>query len=563
MRWVPWAKKIKEAHEKGIAGAVTVPSGAPVEVGGVKTQGWQIRAWQLWNQLGELHYPTSHLARQVGRLHWKVSVDGLVLTDETGDALLEMATFGLGLREASRLLALNLQVAGDTRYVQNADGTWSVYAVTTPNLDEIWEEAQKAGRLRFRLWNPDPIEPEKADSSFKTVIGPAEELLTLAALSRAQSRSRISQAGMLLVPNEASFGEADPFGADLERAMMAPIADVEHPSAMVPIKVEMDEDLIESPRHITFERPYDNRIHEKQERAIRRVALAEDIPPELLLGVDTVTHWTAWLVALETYTSHLEPLAAPIGELYADVITAFYERDAREVLVEVEPDPGELLAKRSTVRDAMDAAKLGAVGLAYVREAIGAEEEDAPTEDELELLRLIPREPGREIMVDEQTGPPAETAPIAAALETYDKHMSEADQGHDFERGRLEGALAVAADTARTRVGSKLRTHLRGSELATLIDGVHNRDVVATLGLDRINGSFDLNRAMIDALVPFSDWWSTAAISDLPAGTASLLVGIWVADTLATPSAEATAVPDRLIGDLLNGIGIKETAHAP
>ncbi len=549
MRWAPWSKKIEEVHEAvAVGGAVSIPSGPSIELGGKRVQGWQVRAWQLWTLLGEIHYPTSHLARQVGRLSWTVTINDEILPDEVGNSLLEAATFGLGLREASRLLALNFQVAADMRYIQGVDGQWDVYAVTTPGVDKLVEEAQKQGRLHFRLYNPDPIDPERADSSVRTVIGPAEELLTLEALSRAQSRSRIAQAGMLLVPVEATFDEADPFGRDLETAMMAPIADENSPAAMVPVKVEMPEELIDKVTHIVFERPYDELIHEKQERAIRRIALGLDIPPELLLGVDTVTHWTAWLVALETYTSHLEPLAAPIGELYADVITALIDRvEGRQVNVLVEPEPSELLAKRSTVRDAMDAAKLGAVGLGYVREAIGADPEDAPTQEELEILRLLPREPGREIMVDEQTGAPSDSgSPMAAAAGLDD----------GYERGRLEGVLTMCCDGARSRIGSKLRTHLRGSPLEARIKGVDNRDVVAALGLTDLDG-FDLNKAVVDGLVSFTEWWTLAPQSDLPAATASLLVGTWIAD----PTAEAGPVPDWLVSDLSRGMS-KEMTNA-
>ena len=550
MRWFPWSSKIETAHEAAVAGAVTIPSGPSVELGAARVQGWQVRAWQLWTLLGEIHYPTSHLARQVGRLSWTVTIDDQLLPDEIGNSLLSAATFGPGLREASRLLALNFQVAADMRYIQAPDGRFDIYAVTTSGVDKLVEEAKRSGRLHFRLYNPDPIDPTKADSSVRTVIGPAEELLTLEALSRAQSRSRIAQAGMLLVPVEATFDDADPFGRDLETAMMAPIADENSPAAMVPIKVEMPEELIGKVEHLVFERPYDDRIHEKQERAIRRIALGLDIPPELLLGVDTVTHWTAWLVALETYTSHLEPLAAPIGELYADVIAALIERtDGRQVNVLVEPDPGELLAKRSTVRDAMDAAKLGAVGLAYVREAIGADPEDAPTDEELDILRLLPREPGREIMVDEQTGAPSDSgSPMAAAM------------NGDYDRGRLEGVLAMCCDGARSKIGSKIRTRLRGTPLEERIKDVANRDVVATLGLDDLDG-FDLNAAVVDGLVSFTEWWTQAPQSDLPAATASLLVGTWIADQLAHPSAEAGPVPDWLVSDLSRGLS-KEMTNA-
>src|SRR5690606_19022492 len=97
-----------------------------------------------------------------------------------------------------------------------------------------------------------------------------------------------------------------------------------------------------------------------------------------------------WSVTQEMYTAHLEPLATEVAALFADAI-AWDEQAAgrRNVSVMVVPDAGPVLANRSTVRDALDAAKLGAVGLDYVRRSIGATEDVAPTDDELEILRLI------------------------------------------------------------------------------------------------------------------------------------------------------------------------------
>lgn len=547
---VPLARKIREfvlgGIEKAQLGGVWIPSGPATSVGGreVRPKGWQMDAWRFWHKLGEVRFPTEHLARQLARLEWDVEVDGTQLPKDEAAALLEEVTFGLGTAEASRLGGLNLQVGGEGWWLEESPGTFAIYSVITPGLEKKVRDTRAAGRMALRFYFPDPVVTDHAESAVQTILGAADELITLEGLSRAQSRSRIAQAGLLLVPSGATWeGDADPFGKDLETAMELAIRDVTHPSSMVPIKVEMPEELIEKVVHKTFERSYDNKVHEKVERATRRIALGLDIPAELLLGTGDATHWTAWLTALETYTSHLEPLAIPIGELYAAVAEMLLERVGRQVTVKVTPNPKNLLAKRSTVRDALDAAKLGAVGLRYVREAIGAAEEDAPTPEELEILLRIPRETGREPMADEGTGEatPSGPDPVSAAI------VVDAAQP-------VAAAMSIALMNMRNRVGAKVRATVQGdAELRERLAPVENSEVVATLGAEAAAAAVDINTLVTEGLAPFRAWWTRERPSATSPNVATTLFAIWAADTLDRPDDEVAKVPDRIIDEVIAG----------
>src|SRR3546814_12598118 len=57
----------------------------------------------------------------------------------------------------------------------------------------------------------------------------------------------------------------------------------------------------------TFHTPFDEETRELREEAIRRLALGQDAPPELLLGVGNMNHWGAWLVQADTINTHVEP----------------------------------------------------------------------------------------------------------------------------------------------------------------------------------------------------------------------------------------------------------------
>ena len=533
----PFADPIIQAREK--RDKVWLPSGPSVDGNaGVRPQEWQLQAWRYWRSLGELHFPTSDIARMVSRVAWDVTLDGRKLTRESSDKWIEEACRGIGPSELARMVALNLQVAGEGWALEAPGGDIAFFSVTTPKLSASVAATRKAGRTVLRIWQPDPEQPDRADSSVRTVLGAAEELLTYEQLASAQSRSRIAQAGILLVPSEAKFASGDPFGRDLERTMMAPIRDARHPAATVPIKVEMAERLIEKVKHVSFKRPYDDQLPNKVRLAQSRIAMGLDIQPEHLTGMGQMTHWIAWLTQELTWKSIIEPLADQVADLMAELIRRLTVKAGTERRVEVTPDPSELLARRSTVRDALDAARLGAVGMAYVRKAIGATEDDKPTDEEVEALAGVGGRQRRG-RVDENPGPPTTEPAVTAALAA--QTLS----------GEIRGALAMAAATCRARVGARLRSRL--SDCAA-IDGQPNGDVVAIVGVGEAHTSIDLNVAVIEGLSGFVSWWDTRRPSELASGTAALLAGSWIAETIHLRACDLGDPPDHLISQLASAL---------
>jgi hypothetical protein len=500
---------------EGFVASIIRAKGKSIELGRHQHRRWQKEAWEYWGRLGELMYPTTQLARLITQMQWRVVVDGreLARTDDDApdavDLFLGEITEGAGLTEVLRLLALNIQVAGECWYVNRAEddkNDWDVYSIIDPRLDGL-RDMEDWNRIHVKI--VDPRNRDHAISAFSSVVGPAEELLTLEALSRAQSRSRISQAGVFLVPAEAQFPEEDddgnpidPLGDDLEEAMTAPIADEHHPSALVPITYQVPMETIEHFKHLVFDRPYDDKLHDRIDRVIRRIATGLDIPGEVLLGLGDVNHWGQWLLDENTKSSHALPLAARVGEVLAEAAEDFLDPDKPEGWIEISPDAADLFAKRSTVQDAFRGWDRAAVGPAYVRDAMGAEEGDAPTDEDLELLMALrgSSEAGVSTVTEEdggtgpevqpepeQEGPPAEEgSPIAAAaaapseqdLETFGDSLALFDMAL---RETLRGAMDMGVRQARSRVGAKIRTALRHDPSLALINGVDNTDVAATL----------------------------------------------------------------------------------
>lgn len=463
----------------------------------------QERAWKLWRTLGVLHYPSSFKAAQVGRLGWNVFVSGEQLEPEQAEAAMAAITSPMGPREAARRLALNLDVAGEAFYARTADA-WQVYATTTPKRSE----KLKAADVVVRVWQADPEDPEKADSSVLAALDTAEEIRLMCALSRSQDRNRLAQRGILLVPKEGQFEEGEDFQSKLEESMTTPISDEYAASAVVPLKVTFPGDRIEQWRHLLIESPYDDKLMDRIEKAIVKLARELDEPPELLLGNFDSNHWNAWLSDESTYRAHIEPLGAIVGSAFA---RAMMELTGDAVEIEVKPDPSELLARRSSVSDAFEALRMGVVGFAYVRAAIGADEDDAPTPDELELIAALQGRtlPGTEVAqpatpvlpaapeMPQETPEPA----IAAAATARERELDElARRLVDIDVRLLhvlEGAAAVSCDHARAAaladpVGSE---HVVREEMERLASAWRRqlagaRKVLRSLGVATSDGAW-------------------------------------------------------------------------
>src|SRR5690606_14077388 len=105
--------------------------------------------------------------------------------------------------------------------------------------------------------------------------------------------------------------EDDPFTDALIEAMLTPISDRSSAAAQVPLVVTVPSDgdrpVSDMMHHMSFDTPLDTSLQPLRDEAIRRLALGQDAPPELLLGTGGMNHWGAWLVREDVVTTHLEP----------------------------------------------------------------------------------------------------------------------------------------------------------------------------------------------------------------------------------------------------------------
>ena len=368
-------------------------------------------------------------------------------TSQLAEAVL--AALGASQQDLGQMLqrlATNLFVAGEgwlvgvPRHVIDAAAPSSAPAVTAPSPDPalsdlVWRvlavtEVSSVGRdgrtvrlnlgtdgsapvevssdevYMVRVWRPHPARYWEADSPTRACLPILRELIGLTRHISAQIDSRLAGAGILVVPSSASaalasdaadssaYGAPDPFVAALMDSMLRPIENRDDASAVVPLVVTVPDEAADKMSHLTFSTALDSGARDLRDEAIRRLALAQDAPPELLLGSGAMNHWGAWLTREDTVTTHIEPVLA----LICDALTSQYLRPVLlsaglsedEVrTLSVGYDVSALVARPNRSEEALNLHRAGAVSDEALREASGFDDSDAKPLDERALMQAL------------------------------------------------------------------------------------------------------------------------------------------------------------------------------
>lgn len=309
----------------------------------------------------------------------------------------------------------------------------------------------------IRVWRAHPRRWWEADSPTRASLPVLRELVGLTMHISAQIDSRLAGAGVFIVPKSAKdslisqYGEneddedSDPFTEALIEAMITPIEDRSSAAGIVPLVLTVPDGVADSFRHIKFSNDLDSEAKNMRDEAIRRLALGQDAPPEILLGVGGMNHWGAWLVREDTITTHIEPPLA----LICDALTTQYlwpillqQGMARE---EVEKhviwyDVSHMVSRPNRASDAFKMRELNAISDEALRDATGFDEGDAPVADEtdraillaLDLAKSAPslaQNPGLDVLTQQirelLEGTPPEVDP------TEDEATADDDTGDD------------------------------------------------------------------------------------------------------------------------------------
>lgn len=528
-----------------VAAAAVVPTQDSGPTAGSKDSD----VWEIWRRLGEVHYSTSFMARQVGRLDWRITVEGTTLDDDAVVDALGIVTEPASVSEQVSNMALHMQVAGAYRYRHSADAGWEVASFARKR--GLSRDGRDDFDVDVTTIRRDPDDPSKPDSPVLAARDVARELMLLGALSRAQARSRSSQRKIVLYPAEMKWKDGFDFGASLQQALTAPLTNEHSAAAVAPMQIPVPSDLTSAWTTLDLSSPFDDKLPERIEHTTRRLAMILDHPPEILLGTADVNHWSMWQIDESTYRAHVEPLArwpaATLRSVYAQLL------DVDVADVDVEPDPTPLLARVPTVADTLQAYTLQLVSPEYARRVLGATDDDAPVGGT--PAPVAPVDAGDPTVDDTRRAPTVGSIDV----DTLGDTLAAIDVAL-FESGRV--GVDTAIDRARSRVGAKVRTAVRSDATLTgLIDGVDNGDVVAKLGVPVAAIHVDVDAAVrgtVDDEV--GGWWP-----GLLAYTARKIADVVEFDVELNVDDvdESTRLLVALVGDAtLNGLGAT-TARRP
>lgn len=448
-----------------------------------KTESWMTEAWLMFDLVGELHFVATTLARRASQARFYVGkvegsdvveleepvdkpeegaepIDPAVAREEkiVRDVFAALGDGFIGVQEVVERFFLNNFVVGACYLAGAPAETWAgrpQQDVKNVPLEKIiwrtlslrelvvggdgsYDLKQNGSSTRIRssqmfvvtLWSPHPADATVPDSPVRAALPILREVVGLTQHVSAQIDSRLAGAGMLI--NRSSTSKAikksmglseddpsDPFTEQLIDAMVTPIGDRDSASAVVPFVVTIPDDTT-APEYISFTSSLDQFAVELREEAIRRIALALDAPPELLLGQGSTNHWTAWLTQEEVVDSHIAPPLATFArgittEYLRTVLRANGFDEERAEKYAIWFDVSGLTVKANIAADAQALFALGLVSEETVRRAAGFDESDAPQdadvrEQAIDMVKAmvesnpgLMNRPGLDVLVEQIT----------------------------------------------------------------------------------------------------------------------------------------------------------------
>jgi hypothetical protein len=420
--------------------------------------------WRIYRCVPEVHYAVNQQARLVGRLEWRVEFDGEEMPQ--GEEIMRRA-FGSDLRSIAVMAAIHLQVVGRfwlVRTPSERGGTWRI--LNSPLTSEQKKVAEQADIL-VEVLIEDPAIPNRADSPVAAIRDIATELILTRAQARATARSRTAQTMMVLYPKEGAGPNSTKFENELAKIITEPLSDEKAASVAVPNMIGFPADFIEKWRVLDLTGPIDERLHDRVDKLIRQLAIGLDIAPSVLLGLEDSNQWSAYASLEDNWLGHVEPLAAPVGQAFAEGLAkaANLDRDRIEVI----PDPAPLLRRRPAISDVIQAAQLGIVTFAWAAEQLGAPDDatgDGVPQDEAPALEGATEEPQLEQAPETRqiTGGPT-TPRVAAHTPSHTIDGARLADIDDQAYTSLEDLILDIAERALEKLGAKIRSMAQGRNI--------------------------------------------------------------------------------------------------
>jgi hypothetical protein len=477
-------------------------------VEGTVGEGWQAHLWDIYEQLGPVHYGINfkrHSAEKIDYFIAEVSEDEPARSkDDKANEALERLGDIAGI--VSEFVAQE-NVAGEGYLVGQARSddddketeTWEVWSTievkesqqARKKQPESVEPLQEDDFL-LRVWRPSPKRHNEPDSPLRSVVQQCDQLLLLNEQIGAVAMSRLS-AGFFTVPSELSFAKpadedpdtganisGDPFMDEVIQIMVEPIQDGESAARVAPAVLRGPAEYLKADvlRHITFGREIDTTFADMREELLRQIAAGLDLPPEIILGKADLNHWSAWDVDESAAKLHVDPDVLHI----LDGLTRGYLWPTLEEMGVSDPtnliiwrDYSDLTSRPISIDQAMELSDRGIITDAYVRSVANIAEEDAGDGDPRESDENTPAAGPENI----DRAPPAlvASAQPLTGLADIDALLT----------AKIIEAAEAAAHRALERAGAKVRAKTKKNhQISALIRSIPNHEVTLTLGEKRI-----------------------------------------------------------------------------
>jgi hypothetical protein len=432
---VPWYHALTRPGSTALTAAAAPPAPPALTAAAAPPQGtqaqflrhtekWQDEVWRFHDTLGEYNYGVWWLSNMLSRVRLRAAklqpdVDEPEIAVE-GPAAELLMRFGGGVSGQSQImkrLTVQLSVPGEGYLVGeeiNGAESWQVrsvdeirsqsggYYVMDENSVNAGQDWRPLGdnSLVHRVWRPHDRFYHLADSPSRAAREIMRELELVNRKIVADYLSRLASAGLVKFPDELTFPVREEF-ADAPNPLVAEWIEVaseaiKNPgtaSAVIPIPVTGPAEALKELGFVDFSVQADEKIIEKRDSAIKRLATKLDMPAEILLGMGDVNHWGAWQLEEGALKTHIAPLA----ELICDSLTRGYLQPRLKASGE---DPSEWVVwydmselalrpdRSANAKDAYD--RLEISGMALRRE-LGFDEDDKPTDEELteQALKVI------------------------------------------------------------------------------------------------------------------------------------------------------------------------------
>jgi hypothetical protein len=540
-----------------------------------RRQQWQKRAFELNEAVGEINFTVEENASLLGRLpiyaaEIPTEQDGR--PERTDDSEVQQVVDDLGnyaqRADIQHDLGAQLQVTGECYLVGIAPrSNDDDFRYEIASIDEIdTEHTIKGGSSRktvkllgwnedgsdlildnpddtfVRIWRRSLRKKQEATSHVRSILDAAEELLWWDAAAIAAAKSRLALAGLVGVPSNLELPpEADPrtsngnqrFINHVLSVMMKTIGNPRDAAAAVPIvfSYPFNDQMRSGVEKIEWDRPQDELLDKRTDRALLRIAQGLNAPIETVTGIGNATHWSGGLIERGQFDKHVKPdailMVNALTTAYLHPVLREMGKDVSKYIVWFDETP--LILNQNQTRDTIRLVELGEASGRAARRVVGLSESDKPTDEEkeqlLEFMRAAKQggfdkdalieDPQRPEDVDDpdtlppsQPEAPSKQRPVEPPVATRRRGAASANStvstnghGHDILVAQLQVMADATIRRALEKAGNRLVTRARKNPAykaaisgtkQELVASVLGREAVIKLGIDSLfDGCFD------------------------------------------------------------------------